>query len=279
MLRGRKAFCPGSAQEERLCDFFGSYTSIYSWLGSREVEFVRQLKLVSQGRARIYPFHPDGNLMHQTDYYLSCLGERTPCEPMPIIELRPEAVAWAEEYWRRQSLEGKAVLVLAPGSGAREKNWPAEYFRVVARWWHDETRGAVVLVVGPVEEERGWEPLPDHSVVAQNLNLARVSALLVRADLYLGNDSGITHLAGAVGARAVGLFGPSDVRQWAPRGKKVTILNRNVECSPCELEVMKNCPHRKCLTAFPPEEVISKLVQLPELTALDKVRGRDYSLI
>jgi len=266
-----RLFVPDAAKEQRLHEFFGAYTSIYSWLGSQQVEFVSRLKLMSQGRARIYPFRPDGNPMHQRDYYLSCLGARKPCQQIPMLALRAEAVAWAEGYWRRQFLGGKGVLVLTPGSGAREKNWPAEYFRAVAQWWRDETRGAVVVLIGPVEEDRGgWGPLLDHSVFARSLNLAQVAALLARSDLYLGNDSGITHLAAALGVRTVALFGPSDVRQWKPQGERVTVLNRNIECSPCERDVMEACPHRKCLTALTPSEVIPKLVQLLKLATLTR---------
>jgi ADP-heptose:LPS heptosyltransferase len=128
------------------------------------------------------------------------------------------------------------------------------------------------VIVGPVEEERGGlEPLLDHSVAAVNLDLEQVAALLKRSDLYLGNDSGITHLAAAVGVRTAALFGPSDTHQWAPRGKQVTVLSRNVECSPCELQVMKSCLHRKCLTGFSAEKVIAELANLPELASLTRL--------
>jgi len=107
-----------------------------------------------------------------------------------------------------------------------------------------------------------------HFISARNLNLAQVAALLCRADLYLGNDSGITHLAAAVGAPTVALFGPSDPRRWAPRGPTVRLLSLDVACSPCDLDVMKSCPHRKCLTEFLPEKVIGALEHRAEITTL-----------
>ena len=269
-----RLFVPDAAREERLNCFFRSYASIYSWLGSQQREFVQSLHSVSQGRARVFPFRPQQPGIHQAHYYRSCIGE-APRALLPIPEIAPNAKAkeWCESYWVRHLLKDKRVLVVAPGSGAKEKNWPAEYFRATADWWQDKVQGVVVVLVGPVEEERsGWEPSLAGFLVARKLSLAQAAALLSRADLYLGNDSGITHLAAAVGVRTVALFGPSDVRQWAPRGKRVTILNRNVECSPYGMGAMKNCSHRRRLTTVSPETVISRLQKLPELATLTRWR-------
>jgi ADP-heptose:LPS heptosyltransferase len=267
----RQLFVPGAARDEGLCDFFGSYTAIYSWSGNQEKEFVNQLIQVSGGRARVYPFRATDRKFHQTDYYLACLNETYERPRSPFIAVPAEAVAWIENYWTEHTLDGQARLVLAPGSGAREKNWPADFYLKVADWWRHRVQGAVVILLGPVEEERGGlDLLLDRFPVAQNLSLAQVAALLARSHLYLGNDSGITHLAAAVGVRTVALFGPSDLHQWAPRGDRVTLLRRNVDCCPCTISVMKECPHRRCLTELYPRDVIKKVAGLPELANLTR---------
>jgi len=94
--------------------------------------------------------------------------------------------------------------------------------------------------------------------------------LMIRSSVYLGNDSGISHLAAAVGMATVALFGPSDPRQWAPRGRQVTVISRQVHCSPCSNSIMKSCPHRACLSEISPEEVIDALITLPELVSLTR---------
>jgi ADP-heptose:LPS heptosyltransferase len=267
----RRLFAPGATVDERLAVFFGSYAAIYSWTGSGQKEFVDQLIAICRGRARIYPFRADVRALHQSDYYLSCLDNTFRQPPGPNVALRPDAVAWSEKYWIKHSMDGRAVLVLAPGSGAREKNWPATFYHAVADWWRHRTRGAVVVLIGPVEEERGGlEVFLDHSNVANGLTLAQVAALLARSDIYLGNDSGITHLAAAVGVRTVALFGPSDLRRWAPRGQKITTISRKVECSPCATPVMKSCPHRDCLTQVYPADVIQEFEKLPEIAGLTR---------
>jgi ADP-heptose:LPS heptosyltransferase len=90
----------------------------------------------------------------------------------------------------------------------------------VAQWWRSGG-GAVVTVAGPAEgdeaplldapEVRDW-PLPD------------LAAVLARAGLYLGHDSGVSHLAGAVGVPGVVIFGPTDARRWRPAAGRLVAL-------------------------------------------------------
>lgn len=252
-------------KDERLKLFFGSYKLIYSWMASGHPDFTRHLQFLSAGRLKIFPFLPSQSYTHMTDYYLSCLGENHARHAFPTIPLRPDALDSSGRFWLQHGLEKKKVLALAPGSGASEKNWPAEFYKVVSEWWEKKFGGKTLVVLGPVEEEKGengndW----GHTLVVRGLELAKVAALLSRSALYLGNDSGITHMAAALGVETIALFGPSSPMQWAPRGKKVTVVAKKIACSPCGRAVMKVCPHRECLTALGPGEVIKFLERLSE---------------
>jgi ADP-heptose:LPS heptosyltransferase len=267
----RRLFVPGASQEKRLRDFFGAYSSIFSWMGSGQSAFVRELASVSQGRATVFPFQPDQKRMHQVDYYLACVGRPSSETSIPEIPLKLEALAWCEDYWHEHFLSGKQVIALAPGSGARQKNWPVSSFRAVADWWRQRPRAAVMVLLGPVEEEKGdYTALCRGAVRVCDLNLGQLAALLARSDLYLGNDSGVSHLAAAVGVASLVLFGPSSIDQWAPRGKNVTVVTQNVECAPCATPVMKSCPHRRCLTTLGPESIIKELDKLTENVTLTR---------
>jgi ADP-heptose:LPS heptosyltransferase len=90
----------------------------------------------------------------------------------------------------------------------------------------------------------------------RQLELAQTAALLARCDLFIGNDSGITHLAAALGVETLAIFGPSDPAQWRPKGRRAAVLSLNVECSPCDRSVMRSCPHRKCLNTLSEEAVL-----------------------
>ncbi len=260
-----RLFVPEAEMDERLRSFFSPYTSVYSWMGHGQKDFGRSLEILSNGRVSIFPFRSLGSGIHITDYYVSCTrGGRLVVDP-PTIPLRSDALIWCERFWQQNRLEHKSVLLLAPGSGAKEKNWPVDFFRNVAGWWVRHHGGRVIVVFGPVEEERGeidrnW----GHSVVVCGLGLAKVAALLKRCEIYLGNDSGVSHLAAALGVKTVVLFGPSDPAQWAPRGRRVTIITKNVECSPCNHSTMKACPHHKCLTELSPETIVKVLAQVLE---------------
>lgn len=276
-----RLFIPGAEAEERLKRFFARYSHIYSWLGNGQRDFVENLQILCGGKARIFPLRPCGSRIHMVDYFLSCLGVGIPREAPPDIPIRPDAMDWCHRVWRQNGLEGKKVLVLAPGSGAREKNWPAEFYVMVAEWWEQEYDGKAVVVLGPVEEER--ERDRNHwgrAVVIRGLDLAKLAAFISRCDFYLGNDSGVTHMAAALGVETVALFGPTNPLQWSPYGKKVTMITKNVDCSPCPPSVMKSCPHRKCLATLAPAYVISRLEELLKKTRrrgelLDKGGGRD----
>ena len=270
-----RLFVEGAVNEDKMRNFFAGYASAYSWMGSRQDLFVRQMQGLCRGRARIFSLNSEATERHQSEYYLSCLGV-VAGSPIPAITLKPEAMAWSATYWARHALEGRRVLVLAPGSGAREKNWPVPSFAAVAEWWGEQEDGEVLIVLGPVETERGgFEPLVRHYKVVHNLTLAELAAIIVRGDVYLGNDSGLTHLAAALGIPTVALFGPSNVERWRPQGKQVRIFSRMLECSPCAIADMKNCGHRSCLTAIEPAEVIQQLGVMAKGSRLDKVGGRD----
>ena len=105
-------------------------------------------------------------------------------------------------------------IVLHPGSGSPKKCWP--YFNQLGKMLANP-----VVLIGPSEEEFNTP----HRIL-RNLPLADVLNLLRSCRLYVGNDSGITHLAGYIGCPTVALFGPTDPRVWGPLGRRVRIIWR-----------------------------------------------------
>jgi ADP-heptose:LPS heptosyltransferase len=89
----------------------------------------------------------------------------------------------------------------------------------------------IKLIVGPAEEgclDRVAQKLPmSHVDVLQNYSLQSLAVILRQSRLYLGNDSGISHLAAAAGAPSVVLFGPSNPCVWRPVGPNVRVLQGN----------------------------------------------------
>lgn len=114
-------------------------------------------------------------------------------------------------------------LALHPGSGSPDKNWPVERFGDLARRL---SGGRPWLLVGGPADEAAVKALRREpgAIVARDVPLRVLGALLSRAGAYVGNDSGVTHLAAAWGAPTVALFGPTDPATWAPLGAAVEVV-------------------------------------------------------
>lgn len=110
--------------------------------------------------------------------------------------------------------KGGGPLVLHPGSGGVRKCWP--HFRELA-----DRLESPLFLLGPGEQD--WDTGVHRRL--EGLSLREVSAVLSTARGYIGNDSGITHLAGYIGCPAVAIFGPTDPHVWGPLGRRVRIVN------------------------------------------------------
>lgn len=153
-------------------------------------------------------------------------------------------------------------VALAPGSGHPTKNWPLSHYYEISRVLSWEHRLQVMWLAGPAEGTilpylQALVAAQGHLVLA-GLPLTRVAAILSRCRLYVGNDSGLTHLAAAAGASGVlALFGPTDPGVWAPLGGQVRILTGTCPQAPCAAVREITCPDPLCLRELTPESVLT----------------------
>jgi ADP-heptose:LPS heptosyltransferase len=85
---------------------------------------------------------------------------------------------------------------------------------------------------------------------------------------FIGNDSGISHMAAALGLPTVAIFGPTDPRVWSPRGEKVVVVRKEIPCSPCPQERFFQCKNFECLKGIEISEVLRGLERMGlELTS------------
>ncbi len=146
---------------------------------------------------------------------LSALGIDARDEPPPLRFTEAETV----EAEAATSGLPDGFLAVHPGSGSRAKNWPWDRFVEATRRLSPGRRW--LLALGPAEDDLAPPPA---ALVAHAMPLRRLGAVLARAGLFLGNDSGVAHLAAACGTRTLALFGPTDPAQWAPVGRGVGVL-------------------------------------------------------
>ncbi|HOW98492.1 MAG TPA: glycosyltransferase family 9 protein [Kiritimatiellia bacterium] len=132
----------------------------------------------------------------------------------------------AGRRWFRERGLREPVLAVHPGSGSAAKNWPLDRFVEAARRIGAARHLDYFYVLG--EADRGLSDalhrMDGLRPVLKEAPLLEVAGVLSGGRLYLGNDSGITHLAAAVGVPTVALFGPSDAVRWGPRGPLVRVV-------------------------------------------------------
>jgi ADP-heptose:LPS heptosyltransferase len=151
-------------------------------------------------------------------------------------------------------------LAVAPGSGHAAKNWPLSHYFEVTRALAWELKMSAVWLAGPAEHPMlpylAGLAAAEGQVLAASFPLPTVAAILSRSLLYLGGDSGLTHLAAAAGTkRILALFGPTSPHVWAPRGGHVRVLTAPGPCAPCADSRDIACPRPDCLASLSPHLV------------------------
>jgi ADP-heptose:LPS heptosyltransferase len=199
--------------------------------------------------------------------------KKGPGEQEAIFNPSETAQAWASAWLAEQGIDPARLLLIHPGSGGPSKHWLSIRWsrladELVAAGWH------VVLTGGPGEEALVGEVAAgmtqDAWQLAGKTSLDQLGALCARARLVLGVDSGPLHLAGAVGAPTLRLYGPSDTARFGPWGDPAChrALSANIWCSPCG--VFSHCPRGRapapCMAAISVDEVL-------EAVQRDAVRG------
>ena len=226
---GIESYPPGQECLRRMRTF----DRIVSWWGSGNPEFVDRIR-AAHPRVDFLRALPRQSGLHMIEFRRAQLDRifgSTPGFPAtPRIQWTGEEDRFAERFWAARP--GNPAVAVHPGASGPRKRWPARRFAEVARRLSRGPDCRRLLLEGPLDGEAVTEVrhgLAEDSVrweTARIENLARLAAVLSRCRLYIGNDSGITHLAAALGIRTIALFMDTDPRVWAPRGPRVELLRR-----------------------------------------------------
>ncbi len=139
----------------------------------------------------------------------------------PRLELSEEETAWAADFLRRRGVRSKPVIGLSPVASSPLKRWPIE--RLAAVGDHLAERGnALLLFCGPDRAARDRyldaSANPDRVIAVGELHLRRVASLLAACRAFVGNDTGLMHMAAALDTPVVGIFGPTSPSIYLPPG-------------------------------------------------------------
>lgn len=164
-----------------------------AWVWMKDPVFAENLR--KSGIREVFHASPFPSAGHAADHLLSTVN-------LPAPEL--------PDFWDANS----GRIVLHPGSGSRSKVWP--HFRELAL-----TLPEAEILLGPCENR----PCVPNSCL-ENLSVAQVAEELRRCRLFIGNDSGITHVAAYWGTPTAALFGATDPDMWGPVGRRVKVLHK-----------------------------------------------------
>ncbi|MGJ3237457.1 MAG: WecB/TagA/CpsF family glycosyltransferase [Anaerolineae bacterium] len=189
---------------------------------------------------------------------------------------------------------GLRVIIHAGGGAyAPARLWSVRGFATVADQLH-ETLGAEIVLVGTANDHADEVAQAMHQPalnLAGKTTLTQLADVIRSADLYIGTDSGVTHLAAAIGAPVVALYGASNHEAWSPWSPsgQVAVLRSAPTCSPCMyvghgIGAREGCPERTCMTLITPQQVIDTAQALlagkppatPSGYPYDARSGRDW---
>jgi len=208
-----------------------SFRCVISWFGSRDADYGPQLRAISRDCV-IAPPQPDDRSRETVwRHLLTTIGGG-----LPDIAPIDVPVTWLNAGDRTLRDLGasptRPLLVVHPGAGGRWKRWPVEHYAHVIRDVTKNTDVQALIHQGPADREIVESLCGALGSIALRLvepELPLLAAILARSSAYFGVDSGVSHLAAAVGARAVVLFPPATRDRWEPWSQNARALTMSGE--------------------------------------------------
>ncbi len=225
----------------------------------------RRAMLVRSGAAR------GGALGPVAERYFAAAADLdvTPDGGSPEFFTTREAEREADTFLAERGLGTRRTLIaFAPGAAHFTKRWPLDRWEALMR--RIRSNADVVILGGPGDRAAaeaiaavGGDAAAS---AAGSFSLTGTAALLKRSRALVSCDTGVLHLATAVGTPLVGLYGPT-VEEFGffPYRARATVLQRELSCRPCSTHGGPVCPlgHHRCMTEITPEEVAAAVASLP----------------
>jgi ADP-heptose:LPS heptosyltransferase len=256
----------------RLSQFFKTFDLIAVFGKNGEGNLIGNLNRVCEGRVLHINSFPrwDGGI-HLIDHLLMELSRYgfSGSERIPKLFLNESDRDWAREYWMGKGVtaeERDMVIIIHPGSGSKKKVWPLDRFLKLTEVLQQHLSSRILVVLGPAEGPETRKIFenerPGSFILAKGLSLIQLASVMEGCRLFVGNDSGISHLAAALEIPTLAMFGPTDPKVWSPRGRNVRVIRKEIHCSPCPQERFFQCQHFECLKGIRLEEVLDGIRKL-----------------
>ena len=199
------------------------------------------------------PFDSTLKSAHQSDRFVEIVGGQAGQVPVAALSTSDALRAEAEVYLAACGIPWERPLAMIhPGSGSPHKCVKPEIVASVVEGLQPHGLEPLLLE-GPADHamvERLLGQFTQPPILLRALPLHVLAGMLSKVELFLGHDSGVTHLSALVGTPTVALFGPTDAGRWAPRGSAVTVL-RGKPCECTSWDAVRTCPAKPCLDLSP----------------------------
>jgi len=262
-------FVQNGSLDLTLTQFFKGFEVLVIFGKDSNSAMIKNLRKICRGRVlHINSFPPWEKRIHLTDHLieeLSNYGLR-PYTFYPRLYLNKEDREWAKSFLKTKGIyseEKKELIIVHPGSGSRKKVWPIDRFLNISRFLEYSMKKKILIILGPAEGidiQKAFENLGlQNLIIIKGLSLIQLASIIEGCKLFIGNDSGISHMASALGVPVIAIFGPTDPRVWSPRGEDVIVLNKEIPCSPCSEERFFKCRDSDCLKMIEEGDVLKAL--------------------
>jgi len=220
-------FVPNSTLAPDLVEYFAGFQQVISYLFDPDSFFENNLR-----RAGVKNYLPAYARIDDSQHAAQQLAR--PLERMALFLDDPAARVHPSAEDRRRARQflgesGSPLIAIHPGSGSARKNWPAGNWVSLAQWLVESLPPCRLLLIGGEADDAPISAVRaalarERVTLAQNLPLPVLAAVFERCRLFIGHDSGISHLAASVGTPCVLLFGPTDPAVWAPANPGVKVI-------------------------------------------------------
>ena len=239
--------------------WLGSCERAVGWLRDAEAAVSNTLRAVGVRYINLQsPNSPELVAVHQADRYFEAIGIDASRKGFTYSLVLPaDLKRQGQAILQACDWSGESPLVMIhPGSGSVHKCVEAWRFATVIEWLIKADM-TPILIEGPADCQpvaKVLSSLTRPVPVIRNQNLSAVAGALAKAALYLGHDSGMTHLAAALAIPTVACFGPSHASRWAPLGPTVSVVS-GMPCVCSNWNEVERCHERVCLQ-IPSESMI-----------------------
>ena len=201
---------------------------------------------------------------HSVEQQLALLGwTGVPVSDRPRTQLgiSAEAAESVKQQLDAAGLEDREIALIHPAAAFETKRWSIENFARVAEFLAE--RGLAPVAIAARHEVGIIDGLLNEAsahILSLDLSLPEVVALAARARLFVGNDSGIAHIAAAVSTPSVVVFGSSNIAHWRPWNRApAEVVLEEMPCQPCHGYFCEKFPEPECILRVPPRKVIAAI--------------------